>query len=145
MDDLALGLYVSINNSKKYVTSSILGYEQPNGTFGGLWNQRKRWAIGFTSILKAVINTKEYRTKVIIHGLSYHFSWLINWVLAALFIVLLGPWGLLYFVVIGLLISRKDIGMLFYAIIYQLFFPIFHIRWIIVFLKEVKNGGQVCQ
>ena len=140
LDDLALGLYVNTNDSKRYVIPSILGFEEPNSKFGGLWKQRKRWAIGYASILKAVNTQKEYKNKVFIHGLSYHFSWLINWLLIALLSVCHWPLAVIYVMIISLLISKQDMSMFVYAILYQFVFPVFHIRWSISFFDEMRKG-----
>ena len=140
LDDLALGLYVNIHESKKYVISSILGFEEPNSKFGGLWNQRKRWAIGYASILKAVKKQKDYKNKVFIHGSSYHFSWIINWLLIALLAVCHWPLAVIYVMFISLLISNQDISMFPYAMLYQFVFPVFHIRWSISFFNEMRKG-----
>ena len=140
LDDLALGLYVNTNGSKRYVIPSILGFEEPNSKFGGLWKQRKRWAIGYASILKAVNKQKEYKNKVFIHGLSYHFSWLINWLLIAWLSVCHWPLAVIYVMIISLLISKQDMSMFVYAILYQFVFPVFHIRWSISFFDEMREG-----
>ena len=140
LDDLALGLYVNINKSKKYVIPTILGEEQPNNKFAGLWKQRSRWAIGYSTILKAVKDKKEYKNKVIIHGLSYHFSWVLNWMIVILLVCLFWPTAIGYVLLIGALIAKKDISMLFYSMIYQFVFPIFHIRWGITLLGEMIKG-----
>ena len=140
LDDLALGLYVNINDSKKYVISSVLGFEEPNSKFWGLWNQRKRWAIGYASILKEAMKQKGYKNKVFTHGLSYHFLWIISWLLMALLGVYYWPLAILYIMLISLVITRQDISMFGYAILYQLIFPIFHIRWCISFLNEMRKG-----
>lgn len=140
LDDLALGLYVNINKSKKYVITNILGEEEPNGKFFGLWKQRSRWAIGYSTILKAVKDKKDYRSKVIIHGLSYHFLWILNWALIVLLAVFIWPLAIGYVLSIGALISKKDISLLFYSVVYQFFFPMFHIRWGITLVEEMSKG-----
>lgn len=140
LDDLALGLYVNINKSRKYVIANILGEEKPNGKFSGLWEQRSRWAIGYSTILKAVKDKKEYRSKVIIHGLSYHFSWLLNWTIIALLVAFIWPVAIGYVLLVGALISKKDISLLFYSVVYQFFFPIFHIRWGVTLIEEMTKG-----
>ena len=140
LDDLALGLYVNVNKSRKYVIANVFGEENPNGKFSGLWKQRLRWAIGYSTILKAVKDKKEYRGKVIIHGLSYHFSWILNWVIIALLAVFIWPLAIGYILLIGALISKKDISLLFYSVMYQFFFPIFHIIWGITLIEEMTKG-----
>ena len=140
LDDLALGLYININKSRKYVITNILGEEEPNGKFSGLWKQRSRWAIGYSTILKAVRDKREYRSKVIIHGLSYHFSWMVNWLIVALLAIFAWPLAIGYVLLIGILISKKDMSLLFYSVVYQFFFPIFHIRWGITLIEEMSKG-----
>ena len=140
LDDLALGLYVNVNDCRKYVVNKILGYERPNDHFWGLWNQRKRWAIGYGSILKGVFDINEYRWKIIIHGLGYHFSWILNWAIAGLLFSEFFPIGILYTLFMSILIVGINLKMIFYAFLYQFIFPIFHIVWIVslirFFLKE---------
>lgn len=137
LDDLALGLYVNINHSRKYIISTVLGEEMPNSRFKGLWMQRSRWAIGYSTILKAVKNRKKYRNKVIIHGISYHFSWILNWLVYLLSAYIWRPMAVAYGIVISLMIAGKDLRMIFYTLIYQVFFPIFHIRWMIILFREL--------
>lgn len=140
LDDLALGLYVNINKSKKYVVSTVLGEEEPNSTFIGLWKQRSRWAIGYSTILKAIKDKKKYKNKVIIHGLSYHFSWIFNWIITILLAYFYGPIVIGYVLLVSGFITQKDVTMLFYSIVYQWFFPVFHIRWGITFLSKIVKG-----
>lgn len=140
LDDLALGLYVNINKSKKYVVSTVLGEEKPNSTFIGLWKQRSRWAIGYSTILKAVKGKKEYKSKVIIHGLSYHFSWIFNWMIIILLAYFWEPVAIGYILLVSSFITNKDFTVLFYSVIYQCFFPVFHIEWGVILLKEMVKG-----
>lgn len=129
LDDLALGLYVSIHGCKRHVVWDILGYERPNDTFSGLWRQRKRWAMGYASILKGTFGQRECRWKVIVHGLGYHCAWIVNWMIAGM---LLGKgilWALLYLLLTSALIAGKDYRLLGYAFVYQIVFPVFHLRW----------------
>lgn len=142
LDDLALGLYVNINNSRKYVISTVLGQEQPNGTFSGLWKQRSRWAVGYYTILHAVKKKKEYKNKVMIHGLSYHMSWVLNWIMIALFWI--GDWtfALAYMLLVSFMIAKMDFGMILYSLVYQIVFPIFHIRWGLMVIHEIVKGDK---
>jgi cellulose synthase/poly-beta-1,6-N-acetylglucosamine synthase-like glycosyltransferase len=140
LDDLALGLYVNINKNRKYVIPTVLGEEKPNSKFIELWKQRSRWAIGYSTILKAVTNRKEYKNKVVIHGLSYHLSWLLNLAIIAFLAVMFWPAAIGYVFLIGLLISKKDMSMLLYSVIYQFVFPVFHVRWGITFIGEMIKG-----
>ena len=143
LDDLALGLYVNINKNKKYITSDILGEEYPNTTFKGLLKQRARWAIGYADILKKVYGKKEYQNKVFIHGMAYHITWLINW---AIIIVLYFKFNwmsaLFYSIFLGFMVSRDDLSLILYSIIYQFIFPIFHIKWLQVLFSELIKGRK---
>lgn len=141
LDDLAIGLCTNVNKKRKYIVSDILGYEIANDTFIGLWKQRERWAIGYATILKAIFKQKEYKWKVLIHGISYHFLWLINWILLFLFAKINLFLMFSYFILIGILIIKKDIKFLGYSLLYQLIFPIFHIKWGLSLLKELLRKG----
>ena len=137
LDDLALGLYVNIHKIKKYVASSVLGYENPNINFHGLINQRHRWALGYSTIYKYIKNNKIYKNKIIIHGISYHCSWIINWIIIFLLILFAWKAALIYVFLISFLISRNDKSLFLYALVYQFVFPIFHVEWMKVFIKEI--------
>ena len=142
LDDLALGLYVNVNNCKKYIVNKNLGYERPNNHFWGLWNQRKRWAIGYGSILKGVFGINKYRWKVIIHGLGYHFSWILNWAIAGLLLVKFFPICILYLIFLSIIIVGKNLKMLPYAFLYQFIFPLFHVVWMISLVRFLSKGDS---
>ena len=90
VDDLAVGMYAACNsNIKKHVSSRILGSEEPSKFFFELFHQRKRWAKGYKDLLRHSFQTKYFKY-IIIHGLAYHFLWIINILLSALFIYFLG-------------------------------------------------------
>lgn len=137
LDDLAIGLYTNVKKKRKYIVSDILGYETANDTFKGLWKQRERWAVGYATILKEIFKQKEYRWKVLVHAISYHFLWLINWIFL-FFIAKINLFLMFfYFILIGILITKKNIKFLGYSLLYQLIFPIFHLRWGISLLKKL--------
>ena len=140
LDDLALGLYVNTNHSKKYVVSTVLALEQPNSKFEGLWKQRSRWAIGYSTILKAVKDRREYKYKVVIHGLSYHLSWLLNWTIILVLSFFCWPLAIAYILLNSILISKQDLSMVVYSILYQFIFPIFHVKWGITLMREMIKG-----
>lgn len=137
LDDLALGLYVNSHHNKKYIIADILGYEKPNSKFSGLWRQRSRWAIGYASILKGVFNNKAYLGKILIHGISYHASWILNWVIIGCLWKIYFLISIAYMMLMSMVIVGKDISMIFYAFIYQIFFPLFHIRWAATLMYEL--------
>lgn len=142
LDDLALGLYTNITKKNRYVVSDILGYEQPNNKFKGLWKQRERWAIGYASILKGTYNNRDYKWKVLIHGLSYHFLWILNWffigIIASKSILL----AIIYLILIGILIVKNNIKLLLYSLYYQVIFPLFHIKWICTLLRQLLKRKE---
>jgi cellulose synthase/poly-beta-1,6-N-acetylglucosamine synthase-like glycosyltransferase len=140
LDDLEVGLEVNRRQSRLEIraSASVLGYEIPNETFSGLWRQRSRWAKGYLSVLRGAKNPKD-RNKVIIHGFAYHFLWIFSW-LICFFLVYKNPWWtLLYLGVTSLVIGRQKF---FYAFLYQLIFPVFHIRWIEVIIKEAAKKAR---
>ena len=137
LDDLAIGLYTNVNKKRRYIVSEILGYEIANDTFRGLWKQRERWAIGYATILKGIFKQKEYRWKILVHGISYHFLWIINWILLFFITKINLFFMFFYFILIGILIVKKNIRFLGYSLVYQVIFPIFHLRWGLSLLKEL--------
>jgi len=138
LDDLEVGLEVNRRQSDLKIWSSagVLGYEIPNETFSGLWKQRSRWAKGYLSVLMGAKNLKD-RNKVIIHGFAYHFLWIFSWLICFLLAYINPYWIVLYLGAVSFIIGRQKF---LYAFLYQLIFPIFHIRWIAVILTEVMRG-----
>lgn len=137
LDDLALGIFVNTTNKCKYVTDQIIGFEEPNTKLKGLLNQRKRWAIGFGSIVKKIYTNHVYLIRVLIHGFIYHFSWILNWFIIFLFYLIHPGCSLIYFSVISCSISHKNLSMFLYSCLYQIIFPIFHIRWMCQLIIEL--------
>ena len=139
LDDVALGLYVNVNEHKKYITKAVLGFERPNTTFKGLWSQRSRWAVGYASILLGVKDNKKYSRLVRIHGLSYHASWTLVWSIIILTAIVSWKVSLIVAIIIAAIISREEPVKIGYSLLYILFFPIFHIRWGRVLIGEIKK------
>lgn len=138
LDDLAFGLYSSNKGKKFLICAEILGFEFPNTTFKGLWRQRIRWAKGYAAIFHA-INFGDGLHKIIFHGLAYHFLWIIHWLIIFLAAKLNFCIAASYILFTAILIAGKNFGAIFYAVLYQIFFPIFHIRWAVeFFLKMIK-------
>ncbi|WP_276635472.1 glycosyltransferase [Phascolarctobacterium succinatutens] len=143
LDDLAIGAYIS-NNRKDYSilrSSFLLGYEKPNTNFWGLCRQRKRWAKGFYQIF-SYPKRKEYQSKLLLHAAFYHFSWIVNWLMIGYISYCNLCAGMIYILAIALLMTRKDYKLLFYGVVYQLFFPIFHIVWFFNILRGDKNDDN---
>jgi len=135
LDDLGVGLEVNRRQKKLKMRffPSVIGYETPNETFSGLMRQRGRWAKGYVSVLLGV-KTTEDRMKIIIHGFAYHFLWIFSWLFCFFLARVDYCWAALYLTGVSFAIGGKKI---IYAFLYQLIFPIFHIFWIIVMLKEI--------
>lgn len=138
LDDLALGTYVSLNNDdlNVLISKNILGLEIPNDKFKGLWWQRSRWADGYSTVLKGVKSKKE-RELVKIHGLAYHFNWILN------MLFIFGTYtvnpiiALIYILIIASIISKFDVKLFISGILYQFIFPIFHLRWLYCLIKKL--------
>ncbi len=142
LDDLALGLYLNINKRQisSYYSSEVLGYEKPNTTFNGLLRQRSRWAEGYRTIISGVKTLKE-KNLIILHGIAYHTLWIINWGAVLALIYFTNVWNaLIYMLIIGILITFGNLRIIGYSIIYQLIFPIFHLKWLwCLFFKSNKS------
>lgn len=135
LDDLAIGLYARRHNKKILADKNILGFENPNTTFSTLFLQRARWASGFVSLFCGV---SDYKDKVLIaiHGIAYHFLWLIYYGILYTTASFFSIWSsLVIFFIITLVISIKDIRLLGYVVLYQVLFPIVHIKWGIELIK----------
>lgn len=139
LDDLAVGLYVARHLVSRLQVNSILGYETPNVSFGGLCAQRKRWACGYAAILSA---THDLTGKglLLLHAFSYHFLWLFHW--AVLFYLFhFGPlYSLAYMLFSSVIMTFHAPKFLVYGIVYQLIFPIFHLIWVIEMIKCSHNS-----
>lgn len=142
LDDLALGLYVNRNrmNIKYYQYSKILGREEPNYSFKGLWKQRSRWAQGFASIMNSIRDPIDKRL-IYTHAFSYHGLWIINWTIMFVLFLIHPLLSLSYIFCVAFFISEWRLGMIIYAIIYQFIFPVFHMRWMYC-LKGLRNDSE---
>ena len=135
LDDLAIGLYSSNTSKRIMISNKVLGYECPNTSFKGLWLQRTRWAKGYATIL-CNVKDRTSRLKVLIHGFFYHFFWILQWLIVFFSFQLSSILGVLYLFVTSYIISGYKKGKVCYAILYQVLFPVFHIRWYIQLTKE---------
>ncbi len=143
LEDLALGIYVSenIKNIKIFMFKEVIGAEFPNEKFLGLCKQRKRWAKGYYDIVK-YSKGESFYNKVIIHGLAYHFTWMVNWILALFLYNINILFSIIYLCMVSFIITFKSQKEFFLGIVYQFVFPIFHIVWFINFLKGEKNENN---
>lgn len=143
LDDLALGLYVNLNfkNLNVLMSNKVIAMEMPKTSFHDLCNQRKRWAKGYYTICKG-INGKKEKHLIMWHGFAYHFSWIINWMIMIILGCISWPFSIIYLFLMSFFLSRKDMTYFLDSIIYQIFFPIFHIVWITYFIKGEKNENN---
>ena len=102
LDDLALGSYVSLHQKelKILIDNSIIATEEPKTSFSDLYIQRKRWAKGFFSIISRTKN-KKIKNLLKIHAFSYHFLWIIHWIIISLLATINITISLLYFLFIS--------------------------------------------
>lgn len=144
LDDLALGSYVSLHQKelKILIDNSIIATEEPKTSFSDLYIQRKRWAKGFFSIISRTKN-KKIKNLLKIHAFSYHFLWIIHWIIISLLATINITISLLYFLFISFIITYKDKKYYLLSLVYQIFFPIFHIIWFFYVLKGNKNEDNV--
>jgi cellulose synthase/poly-beta-1,6-N-acetylglucosamine synthase-like glycosyltransferase len=131
LDDIALGLYINRNfkELKCLISSEILGYEKPKSTFWGLWGQRKRWANGFSVIYTALTDVSEKKL-LLIHGFTYHGLWFLNYLIIFGWASINPIVALIYVLFISGIIVRGNMRLIVSGMIYQMFFPIFHVRWL---------------
>lgn len=143
LDDLALGAYVSehFQELNIFISSQIIGYEYPKETFMGLCRQRKRWAKGYYQVLKHAVG-KPYYPKLLIHGASYHFNWIINWSIIICLFKRRKSLSCIWISFLSYTMTKKNHKYFFWGIIYQLIFPVFHIVWFINLLKGEKNNDN---
>ncbi len=130
LDDLALGLYINKHHEelKCLMYHESLGFEAPNNSFRGLWTQRHRWALGYRKIYDHIEEPSE-KHLLQIHGFFYHGLWLLNYLIIFILGLINPIISISYLLVMSLILVRKQLSLLIPAIVYQLFFPIFHIRW----------------
>ena len=134
LDDLSIGLYAAKNKLRYLYSSNVVAKELPSYSFSSLFKQRSRWATGFKQSLSCPSLKKQDKKLLFIHGFSYHILPLLQ---LSLLVYLLINKPLAFFallICIAALISHKDIRSLGYALIYQLIFPVFHIRWLQKFI-----------
>lgn len=131
LDDLALGLYINKHQKalKCLMYPKSLGFEAPNNTFKGLWTQRHRWSLGYKNIYNHIKEPSEKRL-LQIHGFCYHGLWVLNYLIMIALAIINPGLSFLYILIMSLILVRKQLNLLIPAMLYLLFFPIFHIRWV---------------
>jgi len=141
LDDLALGLYIRANyrQLKVHYSNEILGFEKPNNTWRGLWQQRERWAKGYASVCCGAWSTS-YFPYVVVHGLAYHASWALHWlVIVSLGLVSPGL-AVIYLLVVTVALTAGNMNMLSAAALYQVAFPVLHGWWLWCLVKVLAKA-----
>ncbi len=132
-DDLTIGLAVRMHQGRTYASRSILGYEKPNSTLEGLVRQRCRWAKGFAQVLSANIGKPGFPF-IIIHGLAYHFLWILFWAAFFVFFLFQPLLGLLSLFCCTLWLARFTLTEIPFSILYSVVFPFLHFLWFVRFI-----------
>lgn len=141
LDDLALGISANMKRAQRYVSSDILGVEHPNIRFSGLWKQRMRWALGYSSILSHSLHNRYIRRLVLIHGAAYHLLWLPYLCALLLLFLLSWPAAICFSLVSCFIIVRHAPFRIVTAVMYQFIFPLFHIWWLWCLFSSIWRGA----
>lgn len=130
LDDLQIGLITKKAKFKVFRPAIITGREYAKETLKDLFQQRKRWAKGYSSILKTAFRlSTQHFSLVVIHGMFYHvlFPLLIAF---TCMLSLYNPFiTLLSYIVIAIILVNKNFRLLLEALLYPVFFPILHLYW----------------
>lgn len=136
LDDLAIGMYARCNPSIKVkYNSDIVAYEEPSITTEQLFKQRKRWAIGYKSVLTSSLGTQYYKY-ILLHGLAYHLVFIANIIFFLSLFSFSMKISLLYLFFISFFLSNKNVSLYFYSFFYQLIFPVLHLYWLYYVLSS---------
>lgn len=136
LDDISIGLFAAKNKLSYLYLHEVIVTETPSYSFSNLLNQRARWATGYKQSLSCKSLSRKDRNLLYIHGGTYHILPLVNIILL---VFLLTSFPALFIALLlsnAFLISIGNFKSFFYAIIYQIVFPLFHINW----LKELIKG-----
>ncbi|QTA79808.1 Glycosyl transferase, family II [Desulfonema limicola] len=143
LDDISFGLFVKRNHLKIHYDYCILGYENPNNTFYGLLKQRKRWATGFSTIVKSRKNDSIDLMYLFIHVFFYHLLWVPFWIGFFSLFNMKSYLAFLYAISIIIYVCRKHLSLSISAILYCIVFPVYHIWWFICFIKESFDKNNI--
>ena len=136
LDDLSIGMCAAKNKLSYLYSQDVVVHETPSYSFKGLFKQRGRWSMGYKQCLSCVTLTTQDKRLLHIHGLAYHVLPVIHLALLMVLLAIHPTWFVLLLLITALTISSSNKKSVFFAVIYQLVFPIFHIHWLIEFLKE---------
>lgn len=141
LEDLSFGLDVKLNNLKvNYYNFTF--YENAKENFIEIFKQRKRWANGYSSIIKN--RNKSYKNLFYIfaHGFSYHLLWILL-LLLLIFIFYLNkflPFFLITYIFV--LLSEKKITKIPWIFLYIFIFPVFHLFWFYNVIYYLIKGDK---
>lgn len=142
LDDLSLGLFVRKNRRTiiRQTTHQTLANEEANNNFSGLLGQRKRWALGYASLLQGA-NDIGSLALLIIQGAVYHLNWVLIWlILIALMLKLSLFASIAAFVTISIILAKYNIYRLMPALTYLLVFPFIHLYWLYSVFRVFYKG-----
>lgn len=135
LDDLSIGLYAAKNRLHYHYGKEVVAFELPSYSFATLWKQRARWATGFKQTLSCPTLTRHDRSLLWVHAFSYHLLPLVHLALLAMFSV---TQPLVFLFLIGsaaIVMTKNRLNALGAALAYQLVFPVFHLGWLLNFLR----------
>lgn len=138
LDDLSIGVYAARNKLRYRYSHEIVAFELPSYSFSALWRQRARWAMGFRQTLSCPQLTAYDRRLLWVHASVYHLLPMLH----CIFLAALGAQHpILGFAWLGLMagvIAMRRPRSIAAAAAYQLIFPVFHMGWLIHFIKAKK-------
>lgn len=135
LDDISIGLLAVREDLSHLYVHKVLVSETPSYTFSDLLKQRARWAKGYRQMLYCERLSRKEKKLLYIHGFVYHIFPLINLALLTALFVFCPVFFISLFFVNTVLLSAEDSKMFFYAAVYQIVFPLFHINWLKEFIK----------
>lgn len=137
-DDLTLGLICKKENMPVFFSGLTLGYERPKGNFLELVRQRIRWAKGFSETLR-YSKKMDSQKFVVLHGIAYHFLWILFWSLFTLLMCFnMRVVALLFIFLSSLFLANFKLKQVFFALCYIIVFPFIHIIWTIALFNNIK-------
>jgi cellulose synthase/poly-beta-1,6-N-acetylglucosamine synthase-like glycosyltransferase len=135
LDDLSIGLYAAKNRLRYHYSKEVVAFELPSYSFATLWKQRARWATGFKQTLSCPTLTRHDRSLLWVHAFSYHILPIVHLALLAAFSVRQPLLFLFLLSSAAIVMTKNRLESLGAALAYQLVFPLFHLGWIINFLR----------
>jgi cellulose synthase/poly-beta-1,6-N-acetylglucosamine synthase-like glycosyltransferase len=144
LDDLQIGLIVRKYNLKIYMSRSQLCTEAAKETISGLFIQRKRWATGYSSVLRmSFFDGFPCNILTIFHGLVYHFSLIV--LLIVLFILgfkISHLFSFSLFCTLVLFLADFKVNKIFYVILYIFIFIFIHLFWFFNVVKTLFSSSK---